>query len=88
MSWKIPLLLMSEILLLFVKTFTVNDKFSLRNIENLPQTIEMILFKKQKKFSRFITKFVKFTSNFEHFEKKDSPHSLSLFEFSNCERRG
>ena len=45
-----PLLLISEILLLFVKTFTVNDKFSLRNIENLPQTIEMILFKKQKKF--------------------------------------
>ena len=44
------LLLISEILGLFVNAVTVDDKYSLRNSENLPQKIQMILSKKQKYF--------------------------------------
>ena len=35
------LLVISGILGLFVNTFTANDKYSLRNKENLPQTIQI-----------------------------------------------
>ena len=38
----------------------------------------MQLSKKQKDVSKFFIAFLKSTSNFEHFEKKDGPHSLSI----------
>ena len=39
------------------------------------QPIQMQLSKKPKFFSQFYTAFHKSTFNFEHFEKKDEPHS-------------
>ena len=62
-------MVMSEILRLFVNTLTTDDKYSLCNRENLWQTIQMQLSKKQKTFSRFFPAFLKYAPNFEHFEE-------------------
>ena len=51
LSWKISLLVISEILGLFADTFTADGKYSLDNKENLPQPIQMQLSNKQKTFS-------------------------------------
>ena len=47
------LLKISEILWLFVDTLTADDKYSLRNSENLRQPIQLHLSKTQKSFSNF-----------------------------------
>ena len=43
---------------------------------------------KAQKNSQFFAAFVKFISNFEHFQKKknDWPHSLCISEIRDCER--
>ena len=46
--------LVSEILGLFINTLTANDKYSLRNRENLPPRIHLQLSKKQKCFLNFL----------------------------------
>ena len=33
-------------------------------------------------FSQFFAASLKWTSNFEHFEKKDDPHRLCIFEIT------
>ena len=48
----------------------------------------MQLSKKQKLFSEFSSSFLKSTSNFEHFDKKDDAHSLCVSKITNCKRRG
>ena len=53
------LLAISEILRLFLNRLTVDDKYSLRNSENLRQPIQIELFKKQKTFSEFSASFLK-----------------------------
>ena len=54
----------------FANTLTVDDPYSLLYCDKLRQAIQMQLFKKRKNFSQFIFAFLKFRSNFEHFEKK------------------
>ena len=63
-------LVTSKIIRLFVSTLTADDKYSLCNRKNLSQPIQMQLSKKQKFFAEFLAAYVKFTSKFEHFEKK------------------
>ena len=48
----------------------------------------MQLSKKQKTFSRSFSPFCEFRLNFEHFEKKEDPHSLCISEITDCEGRG
>ena len=48
----------------------------------------MQLSNKSKIFSEIFTPFLKFTSNFKHFEKKDDPHSLFISGITDCETRG
>ena len=55
------LVMISEILELFVDTLAVNDKYFLRNRENLPQPILMQLSNKQITFSRFLAPVFKST---------------------------
>ena len=57
---------------------TADDKYSLLNRDNLTQAIPTILSRKQKAFSQFFLAFSKSTLNFEHFQKKDDPHSLFI----------
>ena len=60
---------------MFLKTLTTDDNYSLVNTDNLRQPIHMQLSQKWKTFSQFITTFVKPTLNFQHFKKKNDPHS-------------
>ena len=71
---------------MFVKTLTADDKYSLPNSENLQKTIKMQLSKILKTFSRSFAELVQSTSNFKHFEKKDVPRSVCIFEITHCKR--
>ena len=86
MSWKISLSVISEILGLFVNTLAAEDKYSLRNWENLCQPIQMPLSQVLNCLCQFSAVFLKSTSNFKTFEKEHEPHSLCFSEISDCER--
>ena len=60
---------------MFVNTLTADDKYSLLNRDNLTQPIRTELSQKETAFSQFLLAVSKSTLNFEHFEKKDDPHS-------------
>ena len=49
--------------------------YSLLNRDDLTQPIPMQLSQKQKTFPAFCLQFSESTQNFEHFQKKDDPHS-------------
>ena len=54
---------------------TADDKYSLLNRDNLTQPIPTQLSQKHKSFAEFFLAFSKCTLTFEHFQKKDDPHS-------------
>ena len=51
------------------------------------QKFQMHLSQKQNDFSEFFSAFFESTLNFEHFQKKDDPHSLCISEITDHERR-
>ena len=59
-----------EILRLFVNALTVDDKYSVSNMQNLPQQFQTPASQKQKIFSGFFIEFLKYAWNLEHFKKK------------------
>ena len=67
---------------------TAVDKCSLPNRDNLMQPIHMQLSQKLNPSSQFFRSFSKSWLNFEHFEKRDDPHSLFISEATACENRG
>ena len=66
---------------------TADDKYSLVNSDNIMQSIQMQLSRKQKIFSDVLYALIESRLNFEHFAKKDDPRSLCLSETADCERR-
>ena len=64
------MLVLCKILGFFLNTLTDEDKYSLLYRENLTQPIQVLLSQKQKTFFQFFSAFLKFTLNFEHFQKK------------------
>ena len=78
----------SEILGVLVNTLTADNKYSLRNREEIPEPIQLQLFNKQNNFSQFFAAYLKSKSNFEHFEKKELAQVLCIFEMRYCERCG
>ena len=75
-----PLLLLRvKLLQLFVKTLTADHKYCLCNIWNLQHLIQMQICKKLKRFFEIFSPFLKYTSNFRHFGKKDDSHIYSVF---------
>ena len=60
----------SQILGLFVKTLTVDDKHYCYKSKIFGQAIQMRLSKKRKIFYHIFVAFLQFTSNFLYFEKK------------------
>ena len=54
---------------------TAADKYSLLNRDNLTEPIPTQLSQKQKVFAEFFLPVSKCTLTFEHFQKKDDPHS-------------
>ena len=77
-----------EILRLFVNALTVDDKYSVSNMQNLPQIFQTPASQKQKIFSGFFIEFVKCAWNLEHFQKKDEYSSLIISEIIDAESRG
>ena len=73
---------------MFVNTLTADDKYYLLNRDNLTQPIWTELSKKQTAFSQLLVAFWKSTLNFEHFQKKDDPHSRFISEIIHSEKRG
>ena len=67
--------MLSKILGLFVNTLTDNGKYSLPYRDNLMQQIQILLSQKPKTFSKLSSEILQPTLNFEHFQKKDDPHS-------------
>ena len=88
LSWKISLLVISEILGLFVNTLSPDEECSLGNRDNSSQSGQMPLSKKQETFLEFVAVILKPISNFEHFkEKKHDPHRLCIPEIIDCKIR-
>ena len=83
------LLVISQILvLLLVNILTADDNYPLCNSENLLQPIQRQSPKKENFFAQFFAAFLKFTSNCEHFERRDDTHSLSISDLTEWQRRG
>ena len=80
------MLVLCKILRLFVNTLTTDDKYSVFNRENLTQPIQILLYQKERTFSQFFSSFLKSTFNFEHFQKKDDPHSRCVSEITVSEK--
>ena len=55
---------------MFVNALTVDEKYSGRIMQHIPQQVQMPLFQKQKTFSGFFISFVKCAWNLEHLNKK------------------
>ena len=77
-----------EILRLFVKALTADDKYSGSNMQNFPQQFQTPLSKKQNIFSGFFISFLKGALNLDHFQKKDQYSSQIISEIIDAERRG
>ena len=73
--WKMPPLVLGEILRVFVNTLTADGKYLVQYCENLWLPIEMHLSQKWKSISELFIPFLESTSNFKHFEEKDDGHS-------------
>ena len=69
------MLVLWKMLGLLFNTLTDDDKYSLLYRDNLPQQIQILLSQKKKTFSRLSSEIFIPTLNFEHFQKKDDPHS-------------
>ena len=80
------MLVICKFLRLLVKTLTDDEKYSLLHRENLTQPIQILLSQKQKTFSKFFSKFFKSTLNFEHFQKKDHPHTRIISQITVSEK--
>ena len=72
------LLVICKMLRLFLNTFTADDKYSVLNRDYLTKAFQKELSKKPKSFSELFCAFFKSRLNFEHFQKKDDPHSLCI----------
>ena len=80
------MLVLCKFLRLLVKTLTDDEKYSLLYRDNLTQQIQILLSQKPKTFSQFLSAFLKSTLNFEHFEKKDDPHSRIISQITVSEK--
>ena len=78
----------SEILRLFDKTLTAENKYSRCNVQDSAQQVQTPLSQKQKTFCGFFIAFLKCAWNLEHFEKKDEYPILIISEIMDCERGG
>ena len=54
-------------------TRSADGKYSLLDRDQLTQRIQLQLSLKQKNFKKFFSSFLKFSLNFENFQKKDDP---------------
>ena len=77
--------MMFELLRVFIKLLTPDYKYFLGYMWTLQVLYQMQLSEKLKIFSQFFSKFLKSSSNFEHFEKKDDIHSQCISEIKDSQ---
>ena len=82
LSWRKSLLLTGQILGLFVTALAVKEKYPVLNRDNSTIPIQMQISQEEEKFCWFVSTFLKSTSNFEFFERKDGPHTFCIFEIT------
>ena len=80
------MLVLCKFLRLLVKTLTDDEKYSLLYRENLTQPIQILLSQKRKTFSHFPPAFLKYTLNFDYFQKKYDPHSRIISKITVSEK--
>ena len=80
------MLVLCKFLRLLVKALTDDEKYSLLYREKLTQPIQILLSQKRKTFSQFSSEFLKYTLNFEHFQKKDDPNSRCISQITVSEK--
>ena len=73
---------------MFRNTLTANDKYPVRDCENLSSPIQMQLSLKPKTFYHSFVLFLAAKSNFKHFEEKDDCHSYFISEITDCQKVG
>ena len=86
LSWKKTALLWWKMLRLFANTFTADDKYSCRNMQNFRQQLQTLLCQKPKTFSGFFIPFLKCAWNLKHFQKKNECPSLIISQIIFSER--
>ena len=64
------MLVLCKILGLFINTLSDKDKYCRLYRDNIRQPIQILLYEKQKTFSRFFSPFLKSTLKFVDFQKK------------------
>ena len=74
-----------QILVLLVNTSAADEKHLVLHRGNLTIQIQMELSQKGIRSSQFLAAFWKSRLNFEHFEKKDDPHSFCPSEITDSE---
>ena len=72
LSWKKTALLWSKILRLFANTFTADDKYSFRKMQNFGQQFQTLLSQKRKTLSGFFLHFFKVHGIFNILKKRMS----------------
>ena len=80
------MLVLCKFLRHLVKTLTDDEKYSFLYRENLTQPIQILLSQKRKTFSGFFSTFSKSALNFEHFQKKDHPHTRIISQITVSEK--
>ena len=73
---------------MFRKTLTANDKYPVRDCENVSSPIQMNLSLNPKTFSDSFVPLLESTSNFKLFEKKDDRHSYFISEIRDSQTLG
>ena len=86
LTCKKSLLVICKISRLFPNTLSAYGKYSLLNTDNLTQSIQMQVSRKEKHFSDFFPAFLKSSLNFEHFFKKDDRHCWCISEITDPEK--
>ena len=73
---------------MFRETLNENDKYPVRDCENLSSSIQMQLSLNPKSFSGSFVPLLESTSNLKHFEKKVYRHNYFISEITDCQRLG
>ena len=86
LTCKKSVLVTCKISILSPNTLNADSKYLLLNRDNLTQPIQKQVSPKQKTFSEFFSAYLKFSLNFEHFQKKHDPHSWCISEITDPEK--
>ena len=80
LSSRKSLLLICQILGPLVNTLAADERYPVLNRDDLSVGIQIQLSQKQKTFSQFFAAFLKFSLNFQYFQKNEYPHRFCIFE--------